>query len=61
MVKGVLMGKGQRAEILVIPVTTLFAFTTLRSTMPGAPESFGESNDSRDELKDVYSHLAQQV
>ncbi|EIM80600.1 uncharacterized protein STEHIDRAFT_142556 [Stereum hirsutum FP-91666 SS1] len=41
MVKGVIMGQGQRVEILVIPVSALFAFTSLRSTMPGAPGSFG--------------------
>ncbi|EIM85892.1 uncharacterized protein STEHIDRAFT_121891 [Stereum hirsutum FP-91666 SS1] len=41
MVKGVIMGKGQKVEILVLPITTLFAFTSLRTTMPGAPQSFG--------------------
>ncbi|EIM83796.1 uncharacterized protein STEHIDRAFT_113059 [Stereum hirsutum FP-91666 SS1] len=41
MVKGVIMGKGQKVEILVVPITTLFAFTQLRGTMPGAPQSFG--------------------
>lgn len=45
MVKGVIMGQGQRVEILVIPVSALFAFTSLRSTMPGAPGSFGASFD----------------
>lgn len=41
MVKGVIMGRGQRVEILVVPVSALFAFTSLRDTMPGAPGSFG--------------------
>ncbi|PBK88276.1 hypothetical protein ARMGADRAFT_1034234 [Armillaria gallica] len=33
---------GQRNEIVIIPVGTVFAFTQLRSTMPGAPEGFGD-------------------
>ena len=28
-------------EILVVPVTALFAFTSLRTSMPGAPAAFG--------------------
>ena len=31
----------QKAEVLVIPVATLFAFTQLRDSMPGAPDGFG--------------------
>ena len=31
----------QRAEVLVVPVATLFAFTQLRNSMPGAPDGFG--------------------
>ncbi|KAI0059255.1 hypothetical protein BV25DRAFT_1829309 [Artomyces pyxidatus] len=29
------------ATVLVVPVATLFAFTQLRGTMPGAPTGFG--------------------
>lgn len=38
----VFFGKGVRGDILVLPVATLFAFTQLRGTMPGAPNGFGE-------------------
>jgi hypothetical protein len=34
-------GFPQRAELLVIPVATLFTVTQLRTTMPGAPSGFG--------------------
>jgi hypothetical protein len=37
----VFSGFRQRGEVLVIPVTTLFAFTQLRGSMPGAPAGFG--------------------
>jgi hypothetical protein len=36
-------GYAQKVELLVIPVPLLFAFTQLRSTMPGAPNGFGNS------------------
>jgi hypothetical protein len=29
------------AEMFVLPVATLFAFTTVRSNFPGAPAGFG--------------------
>ena len=29
-------------EMFVIPVATLFAFTSVRANMPGAPQGFGE-------------------
>jgi len=29
-------------ELFVIPIAALFAFTTVRSNMPGAPPGFGE-------------------
>ena len=38
----VFFGKGIKREVLVLPVTNLFAFTQLRSTMPGAPPGFGK-------------------
>lgn len=37
----VIFGYPQQAEVLVVPVATLFAFTGLRGTMPGAPAGFG--------------------
>ncbi|KAI0930473.1 hypothetical protein AcW1_009145 [Taiwanofungus camphoratus] len=43
-VTSVFFGKGIRADILVLPVATLFAFTQLRGTLPGAPEGFGRQN-----------------
>jgi hypothetical protein len=30
-------------EMFVVPIATLFAFTSVRMNMPGAPEGFGES------------------
>ena len=42
MVTSVFFGFRQKGEILVVPVATLFAFTQLRSSMPGAPDGFGE-------------------
>lgn len=39
----VVLGKGVAAEVLVLPVATLFAFTQLRGTLPGAPPGFGAS------------------
>ena len=29
-------------EMFVLPVTALFAFTTVRANLPGAPAGFGE-------------------
>ncbi|PPQ72097.1 hypothetical protein CVT26_006875, partial [Gymnopilus dilepis] len=40
MITCVFFGFRQRSDILVIPVATLFAFTQLRGSMPGAPEGF---------------------
>ncbi|PBK68519.1 hypothetical protein ARMSODRAFT_1019645 [Armillaria solidipes] len=45
MIMTVGFGFQQRNEIVVIPVGTVFAFTQLRSTMPGAPEGFGDVLD----------------
>ncbi|EPT05021.1 hypothetical protein FOMPIDRAFT_1093826, partial [Fomitopsis schrenkii] len=44
-VVSVFFGKGVRGDILVLPVATLFAFTQLRGTMPGAPNGFGHTTD----------------
>jgi len=44
-VVSVFFGKGVRGDILVLPVATLFAFTQLRGTMPGAPNGFGADID----------------
>ncbi len=41
MIATVVFGFRQRNEIFVVPIGTVFAFTELRSTMPGAPEGFG--------------------
>ncbi|KZT72093.1 hypothetical protein DAEQUDRAFT_755306 [Daedalea quercina L-15889] len=41
----VFFGKGVRGDVLVLPVATLFAFTQLRGTMPGAPSGFGADID----------------
>ncbi len=40
MIATVVFGFRQRNEIVVVPIGTVFAFTQLRSTMPGAPEGF---------------------
>ncbi len=39
----VVFGFRQRNEIVVVPIGNVFAFTQLRSSMPGAPEGFGMS------------------
>ena len=41
MITTVFFGFRQKGEVLVLPVATLFAFTQLRRSMPGAPEGFG--------------------
>ncbi|KAK0229570.1 hypothetical protein EDD85DRAFT_939848 [Armillaria nabsnona] len=38
-------GFRQKNEIVVVPIGTVFAFTQLRSTMPGAPDGFGDILD----------------
>ena len=38
----VILGRVVAKEILAIPVATLFAFTSLRGTLPGAPSGFGK-------------------
>ncbi|TEB34001.1 hypothetical protein FA13DRAFT_1730316 [Coprinellus micaceus] len=45
MITTVFFGFKQRGEVLVIPVATLFAFTQLRQSMPGAPDGFGDIVD----------------
>ncbi|KAH9858788.1 hypothetical protein C2E23DRAFT_880216 [Lenzites betulinus] len=40
-VLNVFFGKGISSGVLVLPMGTLFAFTQLRGTLPGAPEGFG--------------------
>ncbi|KAK0239332.1 hypothetical protein EDD85DRAFT_539075 [Armillaria nabsnona] len=45
MIMTVGFGFQQRNEIVVVPVATVFAFTQLRSTMPGAPDGFGDILD----------------
>ncbi|KAK0429983.1 hypothetical protein EV421DRAFT_1913585 [Armillaria borealis] len=45
MIATVVFGFRQRNEIVVAPIGTVFAFTQLRSSMPGAPEGFGDILD----------------
>ncbi|KAK0492502.1 hypothetical protein EDD18DRAFT_1108887 [Armillaria luteobubalina] len=40
MIATVFFGFRQRNEIIVVPIGTVFAFTQLRTSMPGAPEGF---------------------
>ncbi|PBK90377.1 hypothetical protein ARMGADRAFT_1032420 [Armillaria gallica] len=40
MITTLVFSHRQRNKIVVVPIGTLFAFTQLRSTMPGAPEGF---------------------
>ncbi|KAK7462268.1 hypothetical protein VKT23_007869 [Stygiomarasmius scandens] len=42
MITSVFFGFRQKGEVLVVPVATLFAFVTLRQSMPGAPDGFGD-------------------
>ncbi|KAK0221211.1 hypothetical protein EDD85DRAFT_960384 [Armillaria nabsnona] len=41
MITTVIFSYRQWNEIVVVPIGTVFAFTQLRSTMPGAPDGFG--------------------
>ncbi|KAK0215402.1 hypothetical protein IW262DRAFT_1299672 [Armillaria fumosa] len=41
MIAAVVFGFRQRNEIIVVPIGTMFTFTQLRESMPGAPKSFG--------------------
>ncbi|KAK0452150.1 uncharacterized protein EV420DRAFT_1559152 [Desarmillaria tabescens] len=45
MIMTIVFGFRQRNEIVVVPVATVFAFVQLRSTMPGAPDGFGDVLD----------------
>ncbi|KAF8192095.1 hypothetical protein BJ912DRAFT_1096404 [Pholiota molesta] len=45
MLTCVFFGFRQKGEVLVVPVATLFAFTQLRGSMPGAPAGFGDVLD----------------
>ncbi|KAK0237981.1 hypothetical protein EDD85DRAFT_563868 [Armillaria nabsnona] len=45
MITTVVFGYRQRNEIVVVPIGTVFAFTQLRCSMPGAPEGFGDILD----------------
>ncbi|TFK46608.1 hypothetical protein OE88DRAFT_875349 [Heliocybe sulcata] len=41
----VFLHRSMSATVLVLPIATLFAFTQLRSTLPGAPTGFGADID----------------
>ncbi|PBK88159.1 hypothetical protein ARMGADRAFT_1168124 [Armillaria gallica] len=45
MIATVFFGFQQRNEIVVVPIGTVFAFTQLWASMPGAPEGFGDMLD----------------
>ncbi|KAK0215406.1 hypothetical protein IW262DRAFT_1299674 [Armillaria fumosa] len=45
MIATVFFGFRQWNEIVVVPIGTVFAFTQLRASMPGAPEGFGDILD----------------
>ncbi|KAK0434222.1 hypothetical protein EV421DRAFT_1992864 [Armillaria borealis] len=45
MIMTVGYGFQQRNEIVVVPIGVVFAFIQLRSTMPGAPDGFGDILD----------------
>ncbi|KAF9477201.1 hypothetical protein BDN70DRAFT_934391 [Pholiota conissans] len=45
MFTSVVFGFRQKSEILIVPVATVFAFTQLRGSMPGAPAGFGDILD----------------
>ncbi|KAK0477782.1 hypothetical protein IW261DRAFT_1484063 [Armillaria novae-zelandiae] len=45
MIATVFFGFRQRNEIVVVPIGTVFAFTQLRASMPGAPDGFGDILD----------------
>lgn len=41
VLKAVAFGYQIEGTVLVVPVATLFAFTSLRTSLPGAPAAFG--------------------
>ncbi|KAK0477832.1 hypothetical protein IW261DRAFT_1632015 [Armillaria novae-zelandiae] len=45
MIATVVFGFRQRNEIVVVPIGTVFTFTQLRESMPGAPKTFGDIID----------------
>ncbi|PBK68429.1 hypothetical protein ARMSODRAFT_958129 [Armillaria solidipes] len=45
MIATVVFDFRQRNEVIVVPIATVFAFTQLRSSMPGMPEGFGDILD----------------
>ncbi|PBK88248.1 hypothetical protein ARMGADRAFT_1034211 [Armillaria gallica] len=45
MIMTVAFGFQRRNEIVVVPIGVVFAFIQLRSTMPGAPDGFGDILD----------------
>ncbi|KAK0433874.1 hypothetical protein EV421DRAFT_2039948 [Armillaria borealis] len=45
MIKTMVFGFRQRNEIVLIPIGAMFVFTLLRSSMPGAPDGFGDILD----------------
>jgi len=45
MLMSVFFGFRQKGEILLVPIATLFALTQLRTSMPGAPDGFGDILD----------------
>ncbi|KAK0492491.1 hypothetical protein EDD18DRAFT_1108878 [Armillaria luteobubalina] len=46
MIATVIFRFRQRNEIVIVPIGSVFTFTQLRSTMPGAPGDFGSDNNS---------------
>ncbi|PBK88191.1 hypothetical protein ARMGADRAFT_1084841 [Armillaria gallica] len=45
MIATVFFGFRQRNKIVVVPIGTVFTFTQLRASMPGAPDGFGDVLD----------------
>ena len=55
MISTVFFNFKQRAEVLVVPVATLFAFTQLRASLPGAPAGFGTSIFFSDSFQNILT------
>ncbi|KAK0477784.1 hypothetical protein IW261DRAFT_1420635 [Armillaria novae-zelandiae] len=61
MIATVVFGFRQRNEIVVVPIGTVFAFNQLRSSMPGAPDGFGDIlGTDRSELSLLIQTLLRQ-
>jgi hypothetical protein len=56
-VYSIVFGFRQKENVLVIPIAGLFAFTQLRTSMPGAPNGFGMTWIGFQDIVASYNHF----